>query len=65
MKIRINNRDMETNATDVYHLSEELQLPEKGVAIAINGSIVPRGEWDGHAIKQWDNITVIKAAFGG
>lgn len=56
---------METNATDVYHLSEELQLPEKGVAIAINGSIVPRGEWDGHAIKQWDNITVIKAAFGG
>lgn len=65
MTIRINNQDRETNADDVSRLAEELQLPKKGVAIAINGSIVPRGEWDGHAIKQWDNITVIKAAFGG
>ena len=65
MKIRINNRHMEPNATDVYHLSEELQLPEKGVAIAVNGSIVPRKEWNGFAIKEMDNITVVKAAFGG
>ena len=65
MKIRINNRDMETNATDVYHLSEELQLPKKGVAIAVNGSIVPRKEWNGFGIKEMDNITVVKAAFGG
>ena len=43
--IRINNQDRETSACDLLQLSEELQLPEKGVAIAVNGRILPRGEW--------------------
>ena len=41
MTIRINNQNRETNADDVSRLAEELQLPKKGVAIAVNGSIVP------------------------
>ena len=65
MTIRINNQDRETNADDVSRLAEELQLPEKGVAIAVNGSIVPRKEWNGFAIKEMDNITFVKAALGG
>ena len=63
--IRINNQDRETCACDLLQLSEELQLPEKGVAIAVNGRILPRGEWKGYALKAQDNITVVKAAFGG
>ena len=65
MTLRINNQNRETNADDVSRLAEELQLPKKGVAIAVNGSIVPRKEWNGFAIKEMDNITVVKAAFGG
>ena len=63
--IRINNQDRETSACDLLQLSEEFQLPEKGVAIAVNGRILPRGEWKGYALKAQDNITVVKAAFGG
>ena len=63
--IRINNQDRETSACDLLQLSEELQLPEKGGAIAVNGRIVPRGEWKGYALKAQDKITVVKAAFGG
>lgn len=65
MEIIINNNRTETTATNVSQLAQELALPERGVALAVNNKVVPRSKWAETAIAQGDGITVIKAAFGG
>ena len=42
MKIKINNKEVETTAKTVAELAAEQNLPEKGVAIAISNNMVQR-----------------------
>ena len=65
MKILINNQETLTEATSVAMLAAELALPERGVALAVNNRIVPRTAWAETALNKGDNVTIIKAAFGG
>lgn len=65
MKILINNEQTETMSANVQALANELALPERGVALAVNNKIVPRATWAEAAIKEGDSVTIIKAAFGG
>ncbi len=65
MKIYINNKESETNAANLAALAEELNLPERGVAMAVNSSMVQRSEWESTAISDGANILIIKAACGG
>ena len=66
MKVLENNKEQEvTSDTTVSTLAQSLQLPEKGIAIAVNNRMVSRTEWDGFVLKENDNIVIIKAACGG
>lgn len=65
MKIKINNKETETEAKSVYELSESLGVPEKGVAIAVNNAIVARKDWGSLTIKEGDDIIILKAFAGG
>lgn len=65
MKILINNQETLTEVTSVAMLAAELALPERGVALAVNNRIVPRTAWAETALNEGDNVTIIKAAFGG
>ena len=65
MNILINNQETQTVSANIMQLSIELNLPERGVALAVNNSIVPRTSWEETSIQEGDNITIIKAAFGG
>ena len=65
MKVRINNNEVETQATTVAELAQEQKLPEKGVAVAISNEMVPRTEWAQRALKEGDNIVILKAFCGG
>lgn len=49
----------------VASLAEKLNLPENGVAIALNGKLVPRGEWDRTALNDKDSLLIVNAAYGG
>lgn len=40
-------------------------LPDKGVAIAVNGEIVQRSAWNEHVINNGDDIIILKAFCGG
>lgn len=40
-------------------------LPEKGVAIALNNNMVHRSEWESTVLKDNDDVIVIKAVCGG
>lgn len=63
--IRINHSESRTEAATIMELAAELSLPDKGVAIAVNNRIIPRTAWDITSLCEGDEITVIKAAFGG
>ncbi len=65
MNILINNQETHTVSVNVQQLAVELSLPERGVALAINNRIVPRTSWEETPLNEGDNVTIIKAAFGG
>ncbi len=54
-----------TTASTLAQLATQLQLPENGVAIAVNNRMIPRPQWDGFGLQENDNLIVIKAACGG
>lgn len=65
MKIKINNKEVETTAKTVAELAAEQKLPEKGVAIAISNNMVPRTEWNNRLLNEGDDIVILKAFCGG
>lgn len=65
MKVKINNTKKDVQAQTLAALAEEMALPGKGVAVAVNNRMVPRTNWTSAAIKEGDNIVIIKAVCGG
>lgn len=45
MKVLINNKEVETEASTLSQLTNELSLPAQGIAVAVNNRMVPRMEW--------------------
>ena len=65
MNVKVNNKPVETAASTLKELAEQLGLPGKGVAVAVGSKMIPRNEWAGCAIADGDNIIVIRASCGG
>lgn len=65
MNIIINNKETMTSAKNLKELALELNLPERGVAVAVSNKMVPRTEWEQTPIAEGANIVIIKAACGG
>lgn len=65
MNITVNNKPVETDASTLKELALQLELPEKGVAVAVSNKMVPRSEWDNFAITEGVSIIVIRASCGG
>ena len=66
MKTLVNGKEIELsdNAT-IATLTNQLQTPEKGVAIAVNNKMISREEWPSYCLNENDTIVIIKAACGG
>lgn len=67
MIITINNKSI-ILPSDIITISELVawkQIPVNGTAIAINGKIARRDDWDSIRLQNEDSLTVISAAFGG
>jgi sulfur carrier protein len=55
-----------TGATSLSGIMADLGLAErKGVAVAVNGDVVPRSRWPAHALRDGDRVLVIRATQGG
>ena len=66
MKIVINNEEIETFSTTLKSVLEErLLLEKKGIAVALNNSVIPKDNWTKTTINQNDNILIITATQGG
>jgi sulfur carrier protein len=54
------------NTATLTQLLGELGLIERrGVAVAVNDTVVPRSTWSTHALVEGDRILVIQATQGG
>ena len=56
---------MTTELSNLNALAAQLSLPERGVAVAVNGKMVPRELWEQTPLCEGQQIVVIKAACGG
>jgi len=65
--IQVNGEPRETSAATLVQLLGQLELGETtaGVAVAVNGAIVPRSAWAGHPLRNGDRVEVIGAVQGG
>lgn len=50
---------------DVAGLVGRLTPHRRGVAVAVNGEVVPRTGWSGTALRDGDRVEVLTAAQGG
>ena len=65
MKLWVNNKETISTAATLRLLADELSLPEKGIAMAVDNKMVPRADWDGFALSDGMHIIIIKAVCGG
>ena len=65
MQIILNGETRETAATTLAQLLSELQFEPTSLAVAANGSVVRRADFAAHALKQGDQIEIIRAVQGG
>ena len=67
MTIRVNDQPRSVaGLATLQDLLRELALAErKGIAIAINDSVVPRRDWPSRLLAEADRVLVIQATQGG
>jgi sulfur carrier protein len=49
----------------VAELLQALDAPQRGVAVAIDAEVIPRGEWEGTEIPEGARVEVLTAVQGG
>jgi sulfur carrier protein len=65
MKIRVNNKEVETQTCNLQRLSQELNFPQTGIAVAVNNRMIPRAQWEHYILNEHDDLIIIKAVCGG
>ncbi|MFD2164446.1 sulfur carrier protein ThiS [Paradesertivirga mongoliensis] len=67
MEVFINNQSV--SVRDAVRLSEILLqqnfLDKKGIAVAVNNSVIPKTDWENFRVESADKITIIRATQGG
>ena len=67
MTVKINKTEHElSDGLNVSQVLEQVpNLPQSGIAVAVNGDVVPKTDWQSLIVKDGDAITVIRAFYGG
>ncbi len=63
--MKVNGIPVNSLRSLVSDLLAEHHLPTKGVAVAINGEVVRRSEWEITYVEADDEVEVLTAAAGG
>jgi len=51
--------------TTLAQLVAQLGAPDRGVAVAVDSEVIPRGEWDGFTVPDGARVEVLTAVQGG
>jgi sulfur carrier protein len=63
--IQINGQDEQLAAATVAALLQEKEIDAPGVAVALNGAVVPRAAWQSTKLRAGDTIEIVRARQGG
>jgi sulfur carrier protein len=65
MKLIVNDEEVEVDAlTTVSGLLDRLGIPDKGIAVAVDWSVLPRSDWQ-NILSDGARIEVVTAVQGG
>ena len=67
MHLRINGKEAELAATTIAELLAEQGIDPKTrfLAVAVNGAVVRRAEWQAAALATGDNVEIVRPFQGG
>jgi sulfur carrier protein len=67
MLVYFNENELEVDSTsNLFSMLETTGLDcQKGIAVAVNNTVVPRFQWESYTLQENDKILVIKAMQGG
>ena len=65
--IRVNGESEPIAAATLEMLLEEkaVDTGQRGIAVALNGAVVPRAAWRDTALKPGDSVEIVRARQGG
>jgi sulfur carrier protein len=65
--IRVNGEDEPLVAATLAALLEEktVDIAQRGIAVALNGAVVPRAAWPQTVLKPGDSVEIVRARQGG
>jgi sulfur carrier protein len=66
-QIRVNGEVEPLTSTTLAALLEEktVDVGQRGIAVALNGSVVPRAEWPTTPLNPGDSVEIVRARQGG
>ena len=66
-QIRINGQDETLSVPTLAALLEEkaVDTAQRGIAVALNGAVVPRGAWKETSLRAGDTVEIVHARQGG
>lgn len=66
MQIVINGQSKSVDdSAKLAAVLDDFGVPERGVAVAVNGSVVPRASWPETDLRADSNIEILSAVQGG
>jgi len=65
MRVIVNGTARDIDAVSVAALVEQVTTAGRGVAVALNGEVVPRSSWPVARLRDGDRVEVLTAAQGG
>ena len=67
LEIRVNGRRAPVAAATIAELLAEraVEMGQRGIAVALNGSVVPRSAWGETTLRPDDSVEIVRAMQGG
>jgi sulfur carrier protein len=63
--IRLNGQSETLRSPTIAALLEEKAIDGRGVAVALNGAVVPRAAWHETPLSPGDDVEIVRARQGG
>lgn len=66
VSVRVNGQTLDLpTPLSVRQLLQRLRLPERGVAVEVDGRIVPKSEWDSYTLQNGARMELVQMVGGG
>ncbi len=66
MSITVNGESMDVDDdASVRDVVAGLGMPDRGIAVAVDGAVVPRGRWDRYTMTDGAVVEIVTAVQGG